>query len=188
MRAFIAVDISPEVRSNIKVGMEDLRKLGMDMKHVKPESVHLTIKFLGEMDDDLVPIIAESMDAIAGAQRPLELRARGMGCFPNPGKPRVAWVGCEDPAKAAEGLAGRVEDEMAGLGFEKEARGFKTHLTIGRFRDGERGGPAFLRFLEANSKRDFGAFVAGELILFKSVLLPDGAVYSSVHRAKFRGD
>jgi 2'-5' RNA ligase len=153
---------------------------------VRPEGVHLTLKFLGEIPEGSVqPLQAAICEAARGVS-PFTVEVGGLGCFPNLTRPRVVWVGVDCPDGSLAEVQKRIEEAAAACGFEREARAFSPHLTLGRVRQGEP--PATLRQL--------GGVVAlfpapqrqrlevSEVCLFRSVLKPEGAQYTVLTHAR----
>ncbi len=148
---------------------------------VRPEGIHLTLRFFGETPRDLLPALIEATRRVAAAARAFDLFAVGWGVFPNPARPRVLWVGVRGAVDQVQALARAAEEAARGLGFAPEKRSFHPHLTLARAREGmshprlpgapEPGAPSF------------GALPARELILFESHLGPAGARYEAVARA-----
>ena len=175
MRLFVALDIAEEVRSRLGALLNELRRSNPDVKWVKPESLHVTLKFLGEQPESKFQHISEALGAIRPPGR-FEMTLRGLGCFPNERRPRVFWVGVEAPPQLGE-LAASVDEAMARLGIEREKRPFSPHLTLGRAREGgppPAPGPLWTRHLAD----DFGATAGNEFFLYQSKLSPAGSQYT----------
>lgn len=187
IRAFIACELTEELRNALKVLQNELKGAGADVKWVKPEGIHLTFKFLGTVSDDDIEKIAEGIRRSADGIRPFRLRLYGLGAFPSLKSPRVVWVGIREESEKPEEkwrvaiLQERLEAEMENLGFLREKRGFHPHLTLGRVRS-PRGRDFLLPFLTQGANREVGSFLATEIVLFKSSLLPSGAEYSRLRR------
>ena len=187
IRSFIAVDISGEVRKNLEELISELKPKVAGVKWVRPEGIHLTLKFLGGVAPELIPSIREVMEQVAGAAAPFTIEVKGLGAFPGPGRPRVIWVGVEEPTGALKELAGRVEAGMQRLGFEPEARAFHPHLTLARVRKDGRPGKELEGLIERSRHRPMGSFEVSEMVLFRSDLKPDGAVYTRLECVELAG-
>lgn len=175
-RAFISADIVP---SDALVGV--LRRLASsraDLKTVRPELMHLTLKFLGDTEDSLVDEILERIREATEGLRPFRIRLKGMGAFPSMSNIRVVWVGIEDGGKL-EGIARRLDEAMGELGFEADKRGFKPHLTLARTRSA-RNIANVQDILMENAATDYGEYEVDRVLLKKSVLTPTGPIYSTV--------
>lgn len=148
------------------------------MRWVARENLHFTLKFLGSVAGEKVGPIMEALEQPVRAVRRFSVAARGVGVFPDPRRPRVLWVGLEGEALA--GLASGVERALEPLGFARERRSFRPHLTIGRWRDSGNSLGGLGREIESWKEREFGASWVEEVVLFQSVLEPEGAVYSAL--------
>jgi len=183
IRVFIAMDIGEESREILQEMQNELKKTGSDIRWVKTNGIHLTLKFLGNIPEDKLNPIADGMDRAAKGIPPMEIRVNGFGAFPSTTRPRVVWVGINGPEQL-KSLYERIEAEMEGVGFQRETRKFHPHLTLGRVRS-PRGQEKLLPFFESWKDREVGFFVARELIMFKSTLLPGGAEYSRLRSVPF---
>jgi 2'-5' RNA ligase len=148
----------------------------------------LTLKFLGEVDEDLTPDLKTALGGVAVGTKPFDISLAGSGCFPNPRTPAVIWIGVEAGAEAAVELAAAVDEAVAPLGFKKEKRPFKPHLTIGRTRDNREGRDTIT--VKTKQLKNFAAAAgrAEALALMKSTLTPDGAIYEEVASFPLGGD
>jgi len=183
VRLFVALTPPPEVQRVVWEAFAPLRSRTVPVKWVRPEGIHLTLKFLGEVPEDRSPELAAAMaQAVAGA-RPISLVVRGAGAFPDPERPRVFWAGVE-PDPAIEILQDRVERMFSPLGFPTEARAFRPHLTMGRA--GRRARPRDFagidRVLENLAVEAAGLLDHVELV--QSVLREEGPVYHRIHRER----
>lgn len=183
MRAFIAMELSEGIRRSLTEVIEDLKSGGADVRWVKPEGIHLTLKFLGDIGENMVDSLSERIEHAAGGFAPFSLRVAGTGVFPASGRPRVIWAGIEEPGTLGI-LQRAVESELQPLGFPSEKRPFHPHLTLGRVRSASRLSPLLDRL---NRQRDrlFGEMTVGGVVLFRSTLLPTGAVYHRLKEARF---
>lgn len=175
-RAFVSVDISPNER--LTGLLDDLRGSGPNLKVVKPSNLHLTLKFLGDTEEGLVEDIVRVIEGSTRDIQPFEVRLRGMGAFPSLSNMRVIWVGIENGKELAV-LAERLDRSFATLGIEHERRAFRPHLTVARAR-GSRGADAVQSIIAANTATDYGDYVIDRVTLRKSVLTPEGPIYSDV--------
>jgi 2'-5' RNA ligase len=182
MRTFIAVDLPEDVRAALEREQKRLRAacaLSHDIRWTRPEGLHLTLKFLGEVAAERVAAIVGALESI-GPFGKFEVEVRGFGFFPNPRRPRVFWVGLQAPAALGE-LAAKVEAAMAPLGFPPENRPFQPHLTLARF-ESEHAQPALEAALEPSNGGALGRFEVSAFFLFESKLRPGGAQYSKLAR------
>lgn len=137
MRLFVAVNIPAELRRDIWDAASPLREARGSIRWVAPDALHLTLKFLGAVDEGRAPDVAAAVEAAARGAKPFTLPIGGFGAFPSPRRARVVWVGCE-AVPALELLQHHVERSMQPLGFAVEGRLFRPHLTLGRVGQSER--------------------------------------------------
>ena len=182
MRAFIAVDLDTAIRQRLAAAQERLRGAGCTIKWVRPDRMHLTLKFLGEIDPGAVGDVADAMAAATEVVAPFELRLLGLGSFPPRGAPRVVWAGVVDASGQLAALHKRLERELGTLGFEGEPRAFRPHLTLGRVKE-PRGGDRLRAAVGAEPDVDLGGQTVEELVLFESVLSSQGPTYTALRRA-----
>jgi 2'-5' RNA ligase len=131
VRLFVALNLPPAVRQALWEATAPLRERASAVKWVRPEGIHLTLKFLGDVPDDRAPALAAALARAASGARALTLALGGFGVFPDFRQPRIVWVGIA-PDPALEILQHRVEQEFAPLGFPTEGRPFRPHATLGR--------------------------------------------------------
>jgi len=196
VRAFIAVQLSDNLRRQIGSVQAELKRevfgSGRGGKAVKigwtqPEDIHLTLKFLGDIQETQVDALRAVLSKAAASARPFTLEASGLGAFPNPRAPRVIWLGLHgsnDDMGELRRLQAAVEDGAAALGFAKEARAFTPHLTLARIRDRVEAG-ALEPIFNAQPDRVVGGFTVSSVELIKSELRPSGAVYTTLVEVPF---
>lgn len=185
IRSFFAIEPPPPVRGEIARVSGLFRNTGADVKWVRPESVHLTLKFLGDAAEADIDPLAQAVGEAVSSHKPLELEVKDLGVFPGLKKPRVVWIGLGGNIDGLKALQQSVERAAAEFGFEAEKRPFKAHLTLGRVRSNQ-GQNKLMTALET-IKPESRAFTAAEVILFKSDLKPTGAVYTVMHRLPLSG-
>ncbi|HEV8663540.1 MAG TPA: RNA 2',3'-cyclic phosphodiesterase [Candidatus Methylomirabilis sp.] len=186
MRLFIAIVLSDALRDALGALQRDLRAAGGPVSWVKPENIHLTLKFLGEVPPAREGLVREAMaEAVAGLS-PFTLRAGGCGAFPGGRNPRVLWVGLRAGGPEAATLAARVEAACAARGFPPENRAFRGHLTLGRVR-GSRGLEETLRRLQAHAEDTLGETAVDRIVLYESRLHPAGSIYTARHARELPG-
>ena len=175
-RAFIAAEI--DATGDLRDLLTRLRRSGADLKVVRPELLHVTLKFLGDTDEGLVDEIASRMQRAVQDIGPFSVRMLGMGAFPSLSNIRVVWVGMEDPGVMAE-IARRLDSSLDGLGFERDRKGLKAHLTIARARS-PGGMGAVQAALKEKAASDFGTYRFESIQLKRSTLGPQGPTYQTV--------
>ena len=180
MRTFIAIEIPAEVKQALARLQEELRDAPAEVSWTKPENIHLTLKFLGEVEESMLGRVeAAAVEAAAGA-RPFTLALGGVGAFPNARQPRIIWAGLSGEVEAAARLQVRLDERLAALGFPKEDRPFRPHLTVGRVKS-PTGAPALIA--RAQSYRlPSHSLAVRELVVMRSQLHPAGSRYTPLAR------
>lgn len=188
VRTFIAIELDEELRTNLGRLQASLRQQisPRSVRWVRPEGIHLTLKFLGDTPQEKVPAIQDALAEATAAVEPFRFSVGGLGCFPNPRRPRVVWVGLQEVTGRLVRLRDAVEAHVAPLGFPTERRSFSPHLTLGRVQ----------RHASKSEVREIGELVATSAIgtidemavtavsFIKSDLRPSGAVYTTLFAAE----
>jgi RNA 2',3'-cyclic 3'-phosphodiesterase len=186
LRAFVAVEISEEVRRGLEVVEDALRKAGANVGWVAPENIHLTIVFLGDMFQSAVAAMAERLDAVTAGIAPFQYQVRGTGYFGSSRSPRVIWAGVEGAGSSLallqEGAAAAAQE----LEFRREDRPFKPHLTLGRVRSRRRV-DELTSALASHKDTGFGLVGVVRLLLMQSELEHQGVRYSVLHASALKG-
>jgi len=178
LRSFIAIELPEAVKSALSEFQQELNKCGADVRWVNPLNVHLTLKFLGEINEKDVCRIIKAVEGTCRKYTSFYLEIAGAGVFPNKRSPRVLWVGINGNGTFTA-LQQEIEDTMAFMGFEKENRKFVPHLTLGRFRS-LIGKEALLDKIELHQATKFGAIDVKTVSFMKSDLGPAGAKHTRV--------
>ena len=190
MRLFVALDIEDGIRERIARFLDGVCGFAPEAKWMLPESVHLTLKFIGDSEK-----LGEIRDALTGVKADAVTASfRGTGFFPTPRSARVFWIGIESDARLAQ-LAQSIDAALTPLGIESEKRVYKPHLTLARGGKQERRAKSksdeasnpFARLQEklaALTPPDFGTMTAREFYLYESKLKPSGSVYTKLHEFK----
>lgn len=178
IRAFVGIRIDPgmarriaEIQSQLKGSLSGIRWVGTN-------NLHLTLKFLGEVEEGKVEPISEALERALQDAGQFSILGRGIGVFPDIRRARVLWVGLESGSLAS--VAENVESALEPIGFPKEKRGFRPHLTIGRWRNFDGRPERLKQEIERFKNCEFGESRVGEVVFFRSVLEPQGAVYSAL--------
>ena len=169
MRTFVALELPAATRAWIGGLMDSLRPQVPGLRFIAPETVHLTLRFLGEASETQVAALGRPLSAAAARCDVQPVRIAGLGLFPDRGQPRVLWLGLELPP-ALVALQGACEEAAVSCGFPRERRPFRSHVTLGRWR-----GPARRPELPPV---DLGTISLESLVLFQSRLHPKGAVHA----------
>ncbi len=184
MRLFIATPLSRQVETELANIIYQLKNAAGNVKWVKPENIHLTIKFLGETDESLVERLSELIEETSRETKISKFTISKLGGFPNLIRPRALWAGLDGDHSELERLASRVDERVHKLGYEKETRKFRPHLTLGRVKKPQ-ALPQLSHFIE-NYKIATMPFEIDRLTLFKSTLTPQGPIYERLHEALFK--
>ncbi len=182
MRSFVAVEVSKVCREALERAIERLRPLAPGVRWVRPDGLHLTLKFIGELAEADLPRAVERLATVAAGSAPFAMGVSGISGFPPHGIPRVVYVELQEPSGTLAALQAAVEDALADeLGIAREDRPFTAHVTLGRTKD-RRGCPGMEEIAAAVTSPDFGRVKVDSFVLMRSDLRPGGAVYTPVHR------
>ncbi|HKQ35294.1 MAG TPA: RNA 2',3'-cyclic phosphodiesterase [Nitrospiraceae bacterium] len=201
IRAFLAVELPQELRAELATIQQELKrniepemKQSMRVSWAQPASIHLTIKFLGDMDEQVIDPLLVAVEQAIGNRTAVNVPLERLGAFPRPQSPRVLWVGpSENWARGAEaqkvtGIHGAIEEACEGLGFLRETKPFSPHLTFARIRVGERHiGVALAQGGVLDRPLSLGALAVKSVVLMKSQLRPTGSVYTKLWEVRLRG-
>jgi 2'-5' RNA ligase len=188
LRTFIAVDLGKAIRDRCVALQETLARSGAECKWALPENLHLTLLFLGEVVDRDVPALCQAVAEVCAKQAPFAVSVESAGCFPNPRRPRVVWVGVGEGAPELVALHDALEPPLLALGcYRREGRQYTPHITLGRVK-GERSPADKLSLaLAKQAKWQGGATEVREILVLSSELMPQGPVYTVLSRAKLLG-
>lgn len=184
MRTFIAIDLPEPVRDSLLALSERLRTSRVRASWLKPEAMHLTLRFLGEVsEEDAARFGVDVAERVRGFA-PIPLSVSGVGAFPNSRAPSVVWAGVSPDEGPLADVQRITEEAAQAIGLKPERRAFHPHLTLARIREPQQARP--LMALLAH-ERDFsgGSFDANRLVLYKSRLTPQGAIYTAIQECPF---
>jgi 2'-5' RNA ligase len=186
LRTFIAVDAGKPIRDRCVALQESLAQAGAAVKWVEPENLHVTLLFLGEVEDRTVPSLCQAVADVCAGHDGFRLSIESVGCFPNPRRPRVVWVGVGDGNAELVALHEALEPPLLDLGcYRREERQYTPHITLGRVR-GDRSGADLAMALARKANWQAGATDVREIHVLSSELTPRGPVYTLLSRAKLR--
>ncbi len=182
MRCFVAIELPEEIRRRLGELQKQLGELDRFVRWVRPEQIHLTVKFLGEVPDQQVSAVCAAAVTAAGAAEPFEIEISGTGCFPDRGPVRVLWAGIPELPPALLAVQRAMEQRYAELGFPRENRAFRPHLTLGRTREGV-SASVVRAAVEHEAGFVVGRFHVEALTVFQSILKPAGPTYITLAHA-----
>lgn len=178
MRAFIAVECPDELQEKLTLIQNEFKVFGI-MKLVEAENIHMTLRFIGEVEEEIAEKITASLEALKEMKK-FKVSVKSVGAFPKPEYIKVLWAGVEEGVKELEIIKDLIENIMIDSGFEKDTR-FHPHFTLARVRsiDNKDG---ITDYLKSNTNRYFGEFEVSRILLMKSELQPAGPKYTIVHK------
>ncbi len=188
IRAFIAIDLPDGVRAAVGEVQARLKRArtAVQVSWTKVGNLHLTLQFLGYVEEPTIPKISEALAVEAKEHNVFEVPVGGAGAFPNEQTPRVLWVGCRDPAGQLNALAKDVQAAMTVFGFQPEQREFTAHLTLGRVKS-PRPDAALTRALDSIKDCFCGIVRVDVIHLFQSELHPAGSIYTKLSSHELKG-
>jgi len=186
VRMFIAIELPGDVRQYVAECEDRLRRAGADVRWVRPDRIHLTLLFLGEVPADRLADLEAAVRAAAGSFAPLALQAAGAGRFPLRGTPRIIWIGVEEPTGGLVRLQKAVAEATADFAEKREDREFAAHLTLGRAKSGKNARPLD-EAIAAMAAETGPAFEVREVVIFKSELSPQGPTYTPLAKLPLAG-
>ncbi len=186
MRLFVAISLDDAGRASLAEVMESLRLKTSQVRWVKPSLLHLTVKFLGEVADRRVTDVVGALEGAVAGSTAFSLGVVRCGCFPSKGRVRVIWAGNGDSPDALYDCVESVESHLEEVGFEREARLFSPHITLGRVRDDQSGGA--IRAAVVQQLIEPFEWLVDSLTLMSSVLSPSGPTYTPIATIKLPGD
>ncbi len=180
IRLFLAFELPPEIREQIEEISRDLRKSGLPARWVKVENIHLTIVFLGSIEENVVEDLKKTVGSVARGFTGATVKLSGVGVFPNSRKPRVLWIGLDGDREWLSRLRDKLQEALTVFGLREEKRPFQAHLTLGRFKDRLDNDEGLKTVLERYHDITSELYSLDELVLFKSDLKPSGPVYTKM--------
>lgn len=186
VRAFIAIEIPVSIKKGLTEIQDKLKRTGADVAWTRPEGIHLTLKFLGDVEEKQLESVKWAVEEAAKGFSRFGTEISGIGTFPNPKYPRVIWIGVKDNNEGGlTALQNSIEKEIEKLGFKAEKRGFTPHLTLGRVRS-QKNRDSLIKALEEFDKIELGALNVEGISLIKSDLSPKGAVYTELFKVSLK--
>ncbi|MEJ2744276.1 MAG: RNA 2',3'-cyclic phosphodiesterase [bacterium] len=180
IRTFIAIELGDKEKKCLGLIQNKLKRELPPVRWVKPATLHLTLKFLGYVEEDRIPKIVECMNSASRGCNPFRMRLSSIGAFPNTRNPRTIWMGIREESGALKKIAAELERLLSQIGIEPEERPFSPHLTLGRVK--ERGdGNVFDGVLSVFKDQEAGEVRVDRISLMRSDLTPQGPIYSELH-------
>lgn len=188
IRSFLAFELPREIGSIVERVSREVRTSPLEASWVKPENIHLTVVFLGNIETQEMEAMAETVKGVCMGYRPFRVSLKPMGCFPNSRNPRVLWLGLDADPERMTRFRDALQRGLKSYGIREEERPFRPHLTLGRFRKPLRMEAQLNRLMSAY--RDLTSPVCSlhELVLFKSDLKPGGSVYTKMQSFPLTGE
>lgn len=187
IRTFIAVELADDVRVRASELIDKLRDTDAKVKWVERERLHVTLKFLGDVDEREVHNVCRAVGEAAEGTVPFTIGCAGVSAFPDLRRPRTPWIGVSAGAEELSRLQKKIEDALFELGYPKEARRFHAHLTLGRARSGGSSLHELSRLLKNFADYDAGTTVVDEVVVMSSFLEPTGPIYHPLARIELSG-
>ncbi len=192
IRSFIAIGLTGELKAAIGKISSALSNQIPGVRWVPPENLHLTLKFLGDIEEAIIPDIQAILNQVTPRHLPINCKFGGLGVFPNFQRPKIIWLGVTEGGNQIEGLAHELSRELSGLGFKPEKRGYTPHLTLGRIKTGT--GASQLRTTFGAGEDTPGRWGDSTrllninmLLLQKSTLTPRGAIHEIISEHRLKG-
>ncbi len=180
MRIFISVELPDEVKKNIAELVNELKDTGAGVKWVEAKNLHITLKFLGWVDDRKIDNLAELTTKAVSGIGSFKARFEGLGTFPEGKKPRVVWVGTVEGGDKLCDLAKNLEDILSKAGFRSEEREFRPHVTVGRVKE-KKGVDKLKEKIQSLKDPKFGEAIVDHVYIMKSTLTPSGPIYEIIN-------
>jgi 2'-5' RNA ligase len=188
IRTFVAVEVWPEIRERMKSIVNRLKDTTAKVTWVKPDQMHLTMNFLGDVDMNEIPTVCKAVAEAARPFAPFDIEMAGIGVFPSYENPRTIWLGVGDGAGRLIELHGALERQLGELGFRIEARRFRPHLTIGRVRSLPEGAGQLSGQLKQLADFEAGPMMISEVTVFSSELGRNGPSYEPLGHGELLGE
>lgn len=190
IRSFIAIELNEDARDEVARIQKQLINSRADVKWVEPNNIHLTLKFLGNVPEEKLGEIKDAINEAIVGIAPFCLELTEIGAFPDTKYTRVVWIGAKEDAGNLMNIATRMEEKMLTLGFPKEERRFKPHLTLGRVRSPKNKDKLKDEIIQLRQGENKGGPIKwkiADVVLFKSELTPKGSIYTTLFKAHLTG-
>lgn len=183
IRAFIAVEIDSPNKQKLSELIGLFKKTDTDVKWVKENQMHLTLKFLGNIEETKTQEVSRELESITNESKKFTISLSKIGAFPNINKPRIIWIDIDEGKDTLKLLADKIESRLEKIGFAKEKREFKTHLTLGRIKS-LKNISQLTEVIQKTDSQSQDKIKISSLILFQSTLTSKGAIYMPLAEIK----
>jgi 2'-5' RNA ligase len=180
IRSFLAFELPPEIKTMVTGVFEDCRRSRLDVRWVRPEGIHLTVVFMGNIKTDDLEDMGSEVGRVCSNFSPFQIALKGIGCFPNSRNPRVIWLGLDGDVDRMSRFRDRLQEQLLPFGIQEEKRPFRPHLTLGRFKKPSRDEGSLRKLMEKHEDLTSPVCTLDEFIFFRSELKPGGAVYTKM--------
>lgn len=187
MRCFISIAIPEDIKKGMSAIQDRLKKTGADVSWTKPDGMHLTLQFLGEIEEKRITKIETAMNIACAGINPFSLDVSGIGVFPDIRRPRVVWIGLNENGNNLTKMQRGIENQLAEIGFPAEKRRFTPHITLGRVKSNSNLSQ-LLKIIDEEKNAEIGSFSVSGVHLMKSDLRPEGAVYTELYLLGLKGE
>jgi 2'-5' RNA ligase len=180
IRCFLAFELPEDIKAIVTRVSGEIRKSSLDVRWVRPEFIHLTVVFMGDIESEQVSVMGEPLRVVCLDHSPFTISLKPMGCFPNSRNPRVIWLGIDGDLDRMSRFRDDLQQALSPFGVKEEERAFRPHLTLGRFKKPGKRQMELEQLLAKYHDLSSPACTLGELVLFRSDLKPGGAVYTKM--------
>lgn len=188
IRSFLAFELPEQIKKILSSVLTDMRQAPLDIKWVRPENIHLTVIFIGNIEMKLIEDMGGIVKGVCNGFRPFTISLKSAGVFSNRRNPRVLWIGLEGEIDRMGEFRDTLQRDLSPFGIKEEKRRFSPHLTLGRFKKGAKLGVQLDDLLLKYAGLESPMVTLNELVLFKSELTPEGAIYSRLDAWPLLGD
>ena len=180
IRSFLAFELPEDIRQIVTRVSGEVRKSSLEVRWVRPEFIHVTVVFLGDIQSEQVRPMGVPLNAVCANHEPFKIFLKPMGCFPNSRNPRVIWLGIGGDLERMSRFRDDLQQALSPFGIKEEERAFRPHLTLGRFKKAGKSPAELERLLSTYRDLSSPPCTLNELVLFRSDLKPGGAVYTKM--------
>ena len=187
IRSFLAFEIPTEIRDTVSFIYNGLKNTDLNVRWVKEENIHITLVFMGNVDEKDIDPMGRLLEKACNKYGPFLIRVKGVGVFSSIRSPRVLWIGMEGDIERMRHFRDRIQKDLKRFGIKEEKRRFSPHLTVGRFKRGFNKTDKLRSLIEEYRDTASPDSMVRELVLFKSELRPEGAVYTKLNSWSLQG-